>query len=286
MKTDKVIIIGAPRSGTNLLRDTLCKLPNLTTWPCDEINYIWRYGNLLHQSDDFTNNPVSKKTKEYVNKKFKEIKKKNKADVVIEKTCANSLRLGYVNKVVPDAKYIFIHRNGFDSVASATYRWKSRINFKYIFQKARFVPIIHIPFYAFRYFWSTLFRLFSKDKRYKFWGPVIDNQEVVMKGKSLLQICAIQWKSCIENTLRDIKNLDDDRYIKINYEDFVTNPELELEKIFKFIDVEYDKNCLPQITNDVSSKNINKGVNSFNNIDTHEIAEIIKDPMTKLGYKI
>ena len=35
-----VVIIGAPRSGTNMLRDVLCDWPGVVTWPCDEINLI------------------------------------------------------------------------------------------------------------------------------------------------------------------------------------------------------------------------------------------------------
>ena len=46
MSTDRdVVIIGAPRSGTNMLRDVLTSLPGFATWPCDEINLIWRHGN-------------------------------------------------------------------------------------------------------------------------------------------------------------------------------------------------------------------------------------------------
>jgi len=41
-----VIIIGAPRSGTNIIRDVIVTNNNFTTWPCDEINYVWRYKNL------------------------------------------------------------------------------------------------------------------------------------------------------------------------------------------------------------------------------------------------
>ena len=48
-----VIIIGAPRSGTNMLRDALTALPDCGTWPCDEINYVWRHGNVGFPSDEF-----------------------------------------------------------------------------------------------------------------------------------------------------------------------------------------------------------------------------------------
>ena len=32
--------------GHNMLRDVLTKLPGVATWPCDEINYIWRHGTV------------------------------------------------------------------------------------------------------------------------------------------------------------------------------------------------------------------------------------------------
>ena len=48
----KVIIIGAPRSGTNILRDVLTSFDGICTWPCDEINYIWRHGNAKYPSDE------------------------------------------------------------------------------------------------------------------------------------------------------------------------------------------------------------------------------------------
>ena len=41
-----LIIIGAGRSGTNALRDALTTFSKISSWPCDEINPIWRHGNL------------------------------------------------------------------------------------------------------------------------------------------------------------------------------------------------------------------------------------------------
>ena len=38
MNRAPVVIIGAPRSGTNMLRDVLVGVGGYATWPCDEIN--------------------------------------------------------------------------------------------------------------------------------------------------------------------------------------------------------------------------------------------------------
>ena len=50
-----IIIIGAARFGTNILRDTLAQLPSVATWPCEEIKFIWRHGNARYPSDIFPN---------------------------------------------------------------------------------------------------------------------------------------------------------------------------------------------------------------------------------------
>jgi len=88
-----VIIIGAPRSGTNMLRDALTGVPGVSTWPCDEINYIWRHGNKRHPSDEFTPEMVTSDIRRYVNHRFDRVASRCHAHTVVEKTCANSLRM-------------------------------------------------------------------------------------------------------------------------------------------------------------------------------------------------
>ena len=98
---ESVIIIGAPRSGTNMLRDMLVKLPGVGTWPCDEINYIWRHGNVRYQSDELFPENATTKVQAYVRKQFENIAKAQDLQTVVEKTCANSLRVGFVDRILP-----------------------------------------------------------------------------------------------------------------------------------------------------------------------------------------
>ena len=158
---DKLIIVGAPRSGTNMLRDMLAKLPGVGTWPCDEINYIWRHGNVRYLSDVFSPDMATPRVVSYIQRQFDDFAGKNSLRVLVEKTCANSLRIGFVDKVVPDAKYIFIVRDGLDAVGSAMIRWRAELDFVYLLKKARYVPLSDLPYYAFRYFWNRVYRVVS-----------------------------------------------------------------------------------------------------------------------------
>ena len=95
----ELIIIGAARSGTNMLRDLLSSTGAISTWPCDEINYIWRYNHASHPNDVFSPEMAGEKEKKYIENQFRKISRKYKTDWVLEKTCANTLRVPFVNAV-------------------------------------------------------------------------------------------------------------------------------------------------------------------------------------------
>ena len=219
--TKNIIIIGAPRSGTNMLRDVLTSINGIETWPCDEINYVWRHGNVFYPSDEIPVENASPAVKRYIQKSFKLAKNKYKAKVLIEKTCANSLRVPFVDSVIPDARYIFIVRDGVDVVGSAKERWKAKLDIPYILRKVRFVPFFDLPVYALRYLWSRIFRFFSQDKRLAFWGPRFEGVDQLLKDKSLDEVCAIQWQRCVDLSERAFSNMPKDKFIKVRYEDFV-----------------------------------------------------------------
>ena len=66
MNVENIIIIGAPRSGTNLLRNLLTAQDKFGSWPCDEINYIWRHHNINYCSDEFPKELARKSVKKYI----------------------------------------------------------------------------------------------------------------------------------------------------------------------------------------------------------------------------
>ena len=123
-----VIIIGAGRSGTNMLRDLLAQLPQFSTWPCDEINYIWRHGNRGFATDEFAREMADDKTARYIRKQFQKFAAKHPGTSVVEKTCANSLRCGFIHQIFPEARFIHIMRDGRDVAASAALRWNAKLD--------------------------------------------------------------------------------------------------------------------------------------------------------------
>jgi hypothetical protein len=231
-----VIIIGAPRSGTNILRDVLTSIKGITTWPCDEINYIWRHGNVGYPSDELPADLVTPDIASYIQKSFDSLARKQKAAVVIEKTCANSLRVPFVDRAIPGARYIYIHRDGIEAAVPARLRWTAELDIAYILRKARYVPLLDLPYYAFRYLWSRVYRLFSREQRLAFWGPKLDDNQIILEQHDLLEVCAIQWQRCVEASEQAFADMPAGRVLEVRYEDFVQQPANEVRRILQFID--------------------------------------------------
>jgi len=279
-----VVIIGAPRSGTNMLRDVLCQLDRVGTWPCDEINYIWRHGNISHSSDEISTKLLSSSTKEYIRKKFDQRAKRDGLKFLIEKTCANSLRVPFVQEVFPNAKYIFIYRNGLDAVASAKIRWGAKMEFKYLVKKARFVPFIDLPYYAIKYMLNRAHRLFSREKRLAFWGPKLENMEELLESYSLEEVCAYQWKKCVTAADQALNEKTDKQVIRVCYESFVANPEEQLIAIADWLGAVYTSSVISNAVSDVSERSVGKGHKQLGGDVMRKVNPIIEGTLSKYGY--
>jgi len=281
-----IVIIGAGRSGTNMLRDILTQLPGFGTWPCDEINYIWRHGNVHIQTDAIPASAATASVKRYIQTAFAKIAKNQQVSHVVEKTCANSLRVPFIDQVLPNAKYLYIVRDGRDVVASADKRWVAELDLKYILRKARYVPLLDLPYYAVRYLWSRVYRVFSKEKRLAFWGPRFEGMEAILKSGqySLPEICALQWQHCVRASDQAFEALSASRVHYVRYEDFVQHPIAELQKICAFLNVPLDQGTAEKITSRVSSGSMGKWRQELQGDVLCKVNQIVSATLKKHGY--
>jgi len=222
-----IIIIGAGRSGTNLLRDMLTTFDEFETWQCDEINPIWRHGNLLWPNDEIPVDKLTLSITNFVREQFIRLwKSRGKPDYIVEKTCANSLRVPFVSAILPEARFIHLVRNGYDVAASAEKRWKGDFEFpktQYFLSKARYTPFCDLPVYAYRFLAARMKVAFGQAKRLSVWGPHFEGM-ADLRGVSLIDICALQWMNCIEQADQGFELLKDREVSVIKYEELTGNP--------------------------------------------------------------
>lgn len=287
-----LIIIGAGRSGTNMLRDVITRLDGVETWPCDEINYIWRHGNRAHKTDEFTTDMATPSVQKFIRGRFADFVAKSSlsqdgADrqYVLEKTCANSLRVNFVDAVVPEARYIHLIRDGRDVVSSAMHRWKAPLDIGYLAAKAKYVPKSDLAYYASRYFMNRLAKLKDPESSLAVWGPIFASMDELARTQPLEVVCATQWSRCVEASLKAFAGMAENKYIEIRYEDFVVNPVASLVNVSNRLDLGFSEEEFKQACSIVRTDSVGKGRRDAE-APSAAVMNAMKDTLGRCGYEV
>ena len=287
---DVAIIVGAPRSGTNMLRDILTSLDGFATWPCDEINLMWKHGNLDVPHDELTPAHARPEIISYLRKQFQKLGRKYAAHTVIEKTCATSLRVGFAAEVFPEAKFIFIRRDGVDAAPSAMKRWNAPFDAKYTLKKVRWVPRRDLP----RHFVDFAVRKIAQRRTGEagrddaglkvstWWGPRPADFRDIQREHPLDEVSTIQWKRCVDRSMEDLDKLPAGQVLEVVYEDFVRNPAPELLRILEFLG--YPEAARDDAVSGVSVGSVGKGRGELGPETTARLDAIAHETLEKLGY--
>jgi len=238
--------MGAPRSGTNALRDALTSLPNFDTWPCDEINGIWKYRSVFVGYDNLAVGHLSHSKFRYIrNQFFKQVKKLGSPDFIVEKTCANTMRPGFVAGVLPEAKYIYIVRSGADVIKSATKRWRGEFEFNlidYWKDKVKYIPVADFAYYFYDVALKRLVNKLLGRNQLADWGPTHPTLSK-LKGECCLEdAVALQWALCVISSWFYFRHSDGHKCIFVSYNVLLDNPSEFLRKFESLLPLEIISN--------------------------------------------
>ncbi|WP_095012250.1 sulfotransferase family protein [Tsuneonella mangrovi] len=260
-----LVIVGAGRSGTNMLRDCLTALPGFATWDCDEINPVWRHGHFFRRDDELAPSDLTPAGERTIRRAFDKVARANPGTrFVVEKTCANSLRLPFVDAALGGeaggARYLEIVRDGRDVVPSAMKRWRGELELDagdYFFAKARNTPLLDLPLYMAAFALTRTKKLVGKSDRLSLWGPryrgIASDQ-----GLPLARICARQWSACVDRSDAFLQTLPADRWLRVRYEDFVANPRSKLKEILAFLGVSADDSEIAAVTSGIRTGSVGR----------------------------
>ena len=225
-----VIILAAPRSGSTLLFETLAAAKDTWTIGGESHHVIEGLQSLnpnsgMVDSNRLTADHVNEQMAQFIRSRFARLLKDRdgqeflrRQDIerlrFLEKTPKNALRLPFMEKIFPDALYIFLFRDVRANLSSMMEAWKARR-------------------------WVTYPNL--KSWQGPPWSLLLPPGWQQLSGRPLEEICAFQWESANRILLDDLEKIPRQRWTTINYQLLLDDPESAVEHLCAFAGLEIDE---------------------------------------------
>jgi len=278
-----IIIVAAGRSGSKILRSIIGSHPEVAYFP-REINYIWRHGNTTFPTDELRPEHARPEVVRYIRKRFHQFSCSHGDARVLEKTCASSLRVDFIHSVIPEAQIIHLVRDGRAVAESARRRWLAKPEFKYLMEKARWVPVQDMPYYGFRFLKFQFNRFGNATKAPSSWGPRFVGIDDLVREKTLIEVCGIQWKTCVEAAEESFARIPPQQMLTIKYEDLVESPLDVCSKIFNYIGLDFVRESQQFIQKFVTTSNLEKWRRRLTDEEMRLLLPQIEPTLVRFGY--
>jgi uncharacterized protein (TIGR03032 family) len=226
-----VFIVAPPRSGTSLLFETLAQSPSVWTIGGESHRLIEGVPTLSPADRGWDSNRLSATdaTPEVVERleaaflaELRDRDGNRPGDAtglcLLEKTPKNSLRVPFLAKAFPDARFVYLYREPHESLASMMAAWES----------GRFVTYPQLPG------WDG-----------PPWSLVLTPEWRALNGADLAEVVAEQWRMTSEILLHDLAKVPEDRWAVTGYHNLVADPQGEITRLCDFLDLEWDRELTP-----------------------------------------
>ena len=215
-----IFIIGAPRSGTSLLYAILRTSSQLAHWP-GEAHEVWEadYHPALRgwDSNALSAADIEPEAAARIRREFFLVAGRSKR--LIDKTPRNAQRVSFIDALFPDARYVYLKRDGRDNINSLINAWRTPRYRTYALPEPHAIPGVDPGWWKF-----VLYPGWENDKK----GP-------------LQVVCAKQWVFSNEAALTAGPEIPAERWNEIRYEDLVENPEDEIGRLLAGLGLPYEE---------------------------------------------
>jgi hypothetical protein len=207
---DPVFVVGCSRSGTTITYETLAAAPQFLTFGW-EIPQFW---NDLHGplNNDWHSEAAGAEHARpgHRDAAFRFFYQRLDKGWVLDKTCINVMRIPYLLELFPEAKFVFIQRDGRDNISSMMDGWRiGRTDGR--FELSQFFGPFPDP-------------VAINGGEFTEWAFFLAPGWQQYNQASLEEVCAFQWISANRLALAAKKNVPSKQWIHMKYEDIFKRP--------------------------------------------------------------
>lgn len=281
-----IIIIGAGRSGTNILSHILT-----STDACAnmfENRYIWNYRQSW--SDEFFPEASATEARvRFIRQHFERTWQDSGKRYLIDKTPGNGLRLGYVRRVLPDAIVINIVRDGRFNLSSRIEMWArqslpTRIG-KNLRQIQRMVKSGNLPpgrlaaFAADNFMLAILQLVLCR--------PIVRGERIpgisrIAQARGMRYARAVQWRDLVAASIVDGPRHFGGDYHEIRYEALVAEPEATIGALLNALEIEPNEATQARIAEVRTHRT--RSEHGLSDEDLRDVESVLKPLNQALGY--
>lgn len=280
MTPRRIFILGAARSGTKLLRDTLGEAAGVGVVPYD-VNFVWKYGSsCAHDALRVVEDP--RRSREFVASYLDRYVDGTSPPTVIEKTVGNTLRLEYVKSLFPDAAFVHLIRDGLDVIPSSMIQWSAPADRAYLRAKMRHFPLRLLPTYGVQFVKAQMRS--HEATHAKSWGVRYPGIDEDLQEHGLLTVCARQWSRSLEAVESHARALDQE-VVEVRYEHFVASPVQEIRRILDALSLVPIEANLANATRRINSASVGRGAETLSDLQLATLEAEVGDHLERRGYR-
>jgi hypothetical protein len=273
---DPVFVIGCSRAGTTVTYETIATSPRLLSLG-HEIPEFWD-GLWGPRHNEWESEAARAEHAQPTHRRaaLRYFYQRLGPGRVLDKTCINVMRVPYLRKLFPKAKFVYIHRDGRDNVNSLIDGWLHDGHFALGKSLGPFPCPVAIE------------RATIKE-----WSFFLPPGWRAYNSAALEDVCAYQWTMANRLALDASKDVPQNQWIQLRYEDIFVRPVAMFREVFARLELPFDdvirRYCA---TLDARPTSIVKGAPSRQKWKSQHRARVerilpaIAPMMSELGYDI
>jgi LPS sulfotransferase NodH len=224
-----VFVVAAPRSGSTLLFETLACASDLSSIGGESHSIFETIPALspVHpdgcESNRLLAADATPAISDAIRRGFASLLRDHEGNAIeigdvsrvrlLDKLPKNALRIPFIQKIFPDALYIYLYREPWQSISSMMEAWQSGK-------------------------WVTYREIIADGKP---WSLLLTPNWRELQSKPLEYICASQWVEANQHIMSDLQSISPNRYICVNYDDLMRDTNNAVASMCDFANIKFDR---------------------------------------------
>ena len=218
-----VFVVGCSRAGTTVTYETLALAPGLLTLGYETPQLWHRIWGPWHNGWDSEAAGWDEARPEHARQAMAWWwARLGGGGRLLDKTCINVMRVGYLARLFPDAHFVFVHRDGRDNVSSLIDGWRKGEHF------------------SLRQFLGPLpARVAIENGEFDDWRFFLPPGWRALNEAPLACVCAHQWIQANTLALEGAEHVPQGQWHRLRYEDLLEDPESAFERLYAELGLDY-----------------------------------------------